>query len=278
MEQAFRCAAGHAFDIAKEGYVNLLAPQHRRSKDPGYSKEMIAGRRDFFDAGHYRPLADDVAALIAGYLPTSSERLVVDAGCGEGYYLRRLRATLAAIGAEDRLVLCGLDISKHGIRIAAKRDPSGLYAVAGTFHLPLCPPVWIVLLAHFSPVSAPTSGGWCDPAVSCSSADPGRATSSASNSCCTTRRHCMSRPMPSRARPASNLVATHRIRHQLALRGPGQVANLLLMTPYYWSEDPATRDRLASLEVMDTEIDVLVHAYRRTPTAESELGPDRTGL
>ena len=135
VEQAFRCVAGHAFDIAKEGYVNLLAPQHRRSKDPGYSKEMIAGRRDFFDAGHYRPLADNVAALIAGYLPTSSERLVVDAGCGEGYYLRRLRATLAAIGAEDSdgPVRAGHLQTRHPHRGEAR----SVGAVRGRRHLPL---------------------------------------------------------------------------------------------------------------------------------------------
>jgi 23S rRNA (guanine745-N1)-methyltransferase len=267
VEQAFRCPTGHAFDIAKEGYVNLLVPQHRRSKDPGYSKQMIAGRRDFLDAGHYRPLADDVAALITGYLPTSSDRLVVDAGCGEGYYLRRLRATLAATDAADRTVLCGLDLSKHGIRIAAKRDPSGLYAVAGTFHMPLMPASVDLLLTHFSPVSPADFGRVVRPGGVVLIGGPGENHLFGLKQLLynTPARHDPTGTLT--GEPGFEAIATHRISHKLALRGPGQVANLLLMTPYYWSADSATRDRLASLEALDTEIDVLVHAYRRTSTA-----------
>ncbi|MGH3905207.1 MAG: putative RNA methyltransferase, partial [Pseudonocardiaceae bacterium] len=153
-DRTFRCVNGHVFDVAREGYVNLLLPQHRHSKDPGYSKEMIAGRRDFFDAGHYQILADGVAEAIGSYLPGHAERVVVDAGCGEGYYLRRLRARLSEQGQNESTVLCGMDISKHAIRVAVKRDPRGLYAVAGTYRMPVLPDRVDVLLTHFSPVSA----------------------------------------------------------------------------------------------------------------------------
>lgn len=136
-DRTFRCVNGHVFDVAREGYVNLLLPQQRHSKDPGYSKEMIAGRRDFFDAGHYQILADGIAEAIISYLPGDAERVVVDAGCGEGYYLRRLRARLGEQGKNGSTVLCGMDISTHAIRVAAKRDPRGLYAVAGTYRMPV---------------------------------------------------------------------------------------------------------------------------------------------
>jgi len=66
------------------------------------------------------------------------------------------------------------------------------------------------------------------------------------------------------------LIQSHAIRYPLALRGPEQVANLLLMTPYFWSADRTTRDRLAALDHLDTEVDVVVHAYRRT--AEASVG------
>src|SRR5690349_17865216 len=73
VDRAFRCANGHTFDVAREGYVNLLLAQHRRSKDPGYSKQMIASRRAFFEASHYQRLADEIAALIVSYLPDRSD-------------------------------------------------------------------------------------------------------------------------------------------------------------------------------------------------------------
>ncbi len=267
-ERTFRCDRAHEFDVAREGYVNLLAPQHRRSKDPGYSRDMIAGRRDFFDAGHYRPLADDVAGLVAGYLPPAETlRLVLDAGCGEGYYLRRLRPRLNTDGPMDSTVLCGLDISKHAIRVAAKRDPKGLYAVAGTYHMPVLPDRVDVLLTHFSPVSAVDFRRVLRPNGVVLIGGPGED-------------HLFSLKQllyetPAAHEPADTLAgeagfelaATHRISHKLSLRGPGQVANLLRMTPYYWSVDAAKQALLAELDALDTEIDVVVHAYRRTTTA-----------
>jgi 23S rRNA (guanine745-N1)-methyltransferase len=267
-ERTFRCDHGHLFDVAREGYVNLLAPQHRRSKDPGYSKDMIAGRRDFFDAGHYQPLADDVAGLVAAYLPAArTDRLVLDAGCGEGYYLRRLRARLDGDELTDRTILCGLDISKHAIRVAAKRDPDGLYAVAGTYNMPVVPDRVDVLLTHFSPVSAVDFRRVVRRYGVVLVGGPGE-------------HHLFSLKQllydtPAAHVPASTLageagfelVGTHRMIHRVSLRGPGQVANLLRMTPYYWSADAAKQAQLADLDALDTEIDVVVHAYRRTTTA-----------
>jgi hypothetical protein len=60
------------------------------------------------------------------------------------------------------------------------------------------------------------------------------------------------------------LINTHVIRYPLALRGPGQAANLLLMTPYFWSVDVETRARVSALDALDTEVDVVVYTYQRT--------------
>lgn len=57
---SLRCADGHCFDLAAQGYVNLLPVQNKRSLDPGDSKEMVAARRRFLEAGHYQPIADAV--------------------------------------------------------------------------------------------------------------------------------------------------------------------------------------------------------------------------
>ena len=260
--QSSRCVNGHVFDIAREGYINLLLPQHRRSKDPGYNKEMIAGRRDFFDAGHYQALADGVAVVTVSYLPDSAERVVVDAGCGEGYYLRRLRARLVGQGQEESTVLCGIDISKHAIRVAAKRDPRGLYAVAGTYRMPVLPERVDVLLTHFSPVSAADFRRVLRPGGVLLVGGPGENHLYSFKELLydAPARH---EPVPTLADESGfELINVHRIQYKLALRGPGEVANLLGMTPYYWSVDQATQGRLAELDSLDTEVDVVVHAYR----------------
>lgn len=278
-DRTFRCVNAHTFDVAKEGYVNLLLAQHRRSKDPGYSKEMIAARRDFFDAGHYQPLADGVADAIISYLPDAAEGVILDAGCGEGYYLRRLRARLAEKDQERGTVRCGVDISKHGIRVAARRDPRGVYAVAGTYRMPVLPNRVDVLLTHFSPVSAADFRRVVRPGGVVCVGGPGE------DHLFSLKELLYETPAPFEPTdaladdPGFEPITAHRIRYKLALRGTGQVANLLAMTPFYWSVDQATQTRLAEMDALDTEVDVVVHAYRRAvdEPAGAERQPECPG-
>ncbi|MEZ5573958.1 MAG: methyltransferase domain-containing protein [Halioglobus sp.] len=137
-EQQLRCDNGHSFDIARQGYVNLLRPADKRSRDPGDSKAMIAARQSFLDAGHYHPLATALAELLLPLLP--AESVIVDAGCGEGYYLAQLHAQLSARpGADQRLpAMIGFDISKWAVQ-AATRRPIATWLVASNRHIPLAP-------------------------------------------------------------------------------------------------------------------------------------------
>ena len=116
---SLRCADGHCFDLAAQGYVNLLPVQNKRSLDPGDSKEMVAARRRFLEAGHYQPIADAVARAVLAAAAPGRTLTCLDAGCGEGYYLRQLAA---AAGNAHPLALLGLDISKWAVQAAAKRD------------------------------------------------------------------------------------------------------------------------------------------------------------
>lgn len=120
--------------MAAQGYTNLLPVQRKRSLDPGDSKEMVAARRRFLAAGHYQPIADAVArALLAG-LPADTRVRCLDAGCGEGYYLRRLAAVA---GAGRTLAILGLDISKWAVLAAAKQDRRPTWVVGSNANLPV---------------------------------------------------------------------------------------------------------------------------------------------
>ena len=84
---AVRCPAGHSFDRAKEGYVNLLLVSRMHSKIPGDSKEMVAARNRFLNGGGYAPFAAELARLCAELARKKGGVLhILDAGCGEGYY------------------------------------------------------------------------------------------------------------------------------------------------------------------------------------------------
>jgi 23S rRNA (guanine745-N1)-methyltransferase len=260
----YRCGNGHTFDIAHDGYVNLLLAQQKRSRDPGYSREMLRGRRRFFDAGHYELLADSLAKLILRYLPPEGQdRLVLDAGCGEGYYLRRLRDALAHSG-QDQVAMCGLDISKYGIQMAARRDSEGVYAVAGTYRMPVLPSRVDVLLTHFSPVSAEDFRRVVRPGGVVLVGSPGEEHLYALKQLIYAEPE---RHKPHDAlfdEPKFELIAEHRIRYPLVVSGEGRVADLLVMTPFYWSVFTEVRDRLAKLDQLDTQVDVVIRAYRRS--------------
>ncbi len=113
------CAKGHSFDVAKSGYVNLLQPQERRSRNPGDTPAALAGRRRLHDRGVTAPLL----AAISGVIAASPEDLVLDAGCGDGFYL----GTLAG---QSGFNAHGVDISVPAIDAAARRYPECEWIVA----------------------------------------------------------------------------------------------------------------------------------------------------
>src|SRR5712691_10662008 len=80
------CTRGHSFDIARSGYINLLQPQERRSKTPGDAAEAVAARRRLHDRGVTAPLLHSIAELA----DLTNDAVVLDAGCGDGYYLGSL--------------------------------------------------------------------------------------------------------------------------------------------------------------------------------------------
>lgn len=118
-----RCANGHSFDRAKQGYLNLLPVQNKRSKNPGDSKEMVKARREWLSLGFYEPIVAGIAQLLDGV-----SAKVLDAGCGEGYYTSALAQYCGEI--------CGSDISKEAVLSAARQYPKIEFTVASNRDLP----------------------------------------------------------------------------------------------------------------------------------------------
>ena len=113
------CSRGHSFDVARTGYVNLLQPQDRRSKEPGDTAAAVAARRRLHDRGVTEPLLNAVAEFANG----SPNDAVFDAGCGDGYYLGSLAQR---IGFDAH----GVDISIPAVNAAAQRYPACEWIVA----------------------------------------------------------------------------------------------------------------------------------------------------
>lgn len=132
-DRVYQCPQNHQFDIAKEGYVNLMPAHHKRSRDPGDNKEMMQARRRFLDHDHYHPMREQVASLCQQFIQESDAN-ILDIGCGEGYYTAHIAHSLAQVAPKSHVY--GLDISKIAVRYAAKRYPICNFSVASSYRLP----------------------------------------------------------------------------------------------------------------------------------------------
>ena len=136
---AWRCVQGHCFDVARQGYVNLLTVTQKHSRHPGDTWEMVAARRAFLDAGWYVPIAKTLADLVRRFCPEVAS--VLDAGCGEGYYLSQLGWVPGRWGS---------DISRDAVRYAAARDRGAHWLTATAAHLPFADGGFDCVLSMFA--------------------------------------------------------------------------------------------------------------------------------
>lgn len=113
------CPRGHSFDVARSGYINLLQPQDRRSKQPGDSADAVAARRRLHERGVTAPLL----SAILDFIKPDARDAILDAGCGDGFYL-------GSIARETRCQGHGVDISIPAVNAAAKRFPECEWIVA----------------------------------------------------------------------------------------------------------------------------------------------------
>lgn len=133
------CENNHSFDVARQGYVNLLTVQQKHSLNPGDTREMVLARRQFLEAGYYLPIGDTLKKLVSQYAPSAQS--VLDVGCGEGYYLSHLTHIRSQVG---------IDISKEAVRCAAAKYKNSLWLTATASHLPFADHSFDCLLSMFA--------------------------------------------------------------------------------------------------------------------------------
>ena len=250
----WRCVNGHSYDQAKEGYVNLLLAQHKRSKEPGDNKEMILARRAFLEQGYYQPLADKLADLITQYSEASSITLF-DAGCGEGYYLNHIlnlleNARLSCLGL-------GCDISKVAVQKAAKNCSKAMFSVASTYNLPLPDDSVDVVIQVFAPSSdqevarvLKAGGIWLK-------VNPAQHHLQQLKTLI--YQHAHAHVAVNAKHQDFELVAQQTLAFPLNLNTPQARSDLLKMTPFYWSANEASQQRFAEYDgLIEAAFDIQV--------------------
>lgn len=255
----WRCPAGHSFDIASQGHTHLLPVQNKRSRDPGDSKEMVAARRRFLNGGHYQPLAAALSRATLADLPAMATAACLDAGCGEGYYLRQLAA---ATGDGQTLALLGLDISKWAVLSAAKQDKRPNWVVGSNARLPVQAGTLDRLLCIFGfPVYSEFARVLkADGQLLQLDAGPDHLRE--------LREIIYPALKPERAadtQPPAGFtsLSTEVVCYRLDLAGRETIADLLAMTPHLYRANAERRALAAELTALSVTVDVRLTRFRR---------------
>ncbi|HDK8954308.1 TPA: methyltransferase domain-containing protein [Acinetobacter baumannii] len=140
VSKTWRCEQGHSYDIAKQGYVNLHVVQHKHSKNPGDTPESVDARRAFLQGGYYQPLQQAVVHL----LKDLKAKIVLDIGCGEGYYTSAMQQVIEQC--------IGVDIAKNAVQRAAKLNDKVTWVVGTGATLPVIDQSMDVCTSLFSPI------------------------------------------------------------------------------------------------------------------------------
>lgn len=247
-----RTSKHHCFDFSASGYVNFAPPSQSLSGD---SKDAVRSRTRFLDGGYYAPVRDAVCELIKDYC---ADGLVVDAGCGEGYYTTAM--------ADACPFVFGCDLSKFGIDAAAKRArrkgmQNALFAVSGLYELPLRDQSASGVVSIFAPcaedeflrVLAP--GGVLITAAAGENHLLGLKRAVYDEVYKNTVREDMPRQM--------RCLEEKRISFSICLEDNNTIRDLFSMTPYYYRTGEKDLEKLAALTRLETEVDVTVSVYQK---------------
>lgn len=253
-----KCRNGHCFDLARQGYVNLLRSQKSSAARHGDDKMMVSARTAFLDAGYYAPLREKIGEWTLECIKDGA--VILDAGCGEGYYTSYIRALLQNGGLSAKI--CGMDISKEAVLACAKRDNAIELAVASVFAIPAANDSADLLLNLFAPDAIREFSRILRDGAVLFRAYPGP-------------RHLWELKKAVYEHPYENETGTltlpgFELYRQTTLHFPlvldkaPYIQNLFRMTPYYYKTSKEDQQKLSALSHLETEAEFTLVLYQKT--------------
>ena len=256
-DSRYLCPKGHTFDRAAAGYVHLLPANKMHSKDPGDDKAMATARNRFLSGGYYAPLCDALADLALQYAPDHPS--ILDAGCGEGYYSAAIFKALAEAGKSPRMA--GVDLSKHALKRAAKREKNAEFAVASVYDLPVPDRSADLLFNCFSPLALEEFQRVLRPGGVYVYVVPGE------KHLWEMKEILYENPYPNTEKrtpyPGFQYLEVREVDERIHLPNQEPIADLFQMTPYVWRTPKEGIDRLHSLDSLDLTISFRIHVFRK---------------
>ena len=247
---SLKCENGHCFDVASEGYVNLVLGKI----SGGDSPDMCRARHDFLNAGYYEPFAKGISSVIKEF----SASKICDAGCGEGYYSRVIKSE-----NEDAEIV-GFDLAKTSVKYASKaekgKDDPIKYAVCGIFDMPLADKSYDALISVFAPVPDKEAHRILKDDGIMLVCHPGK-------------EHLSGLKALVYDTPYDNeetetvyeefkKIRDERVRYDVTVARK-HISSLFLMTPYYWKTSKADAEKLDSADLLETTLDFIISIYRK---------------
>ncbi len=238
-----KCLKGHSFDIAKQGYVNLLL-DNSQNKRHGDDKLMVEARTSFLEKGYYAPLRDALCGIIG------SGHKILDAGCGEGYYTEAF--------AENNTV-CGIDISKDALKVAAKRCKSASFAVASIADIPVPDESQDVVVSIFAPDSNEEFQRVLKPNGRLITVLPMEKHLFELKSAVYDQPYL--NPSVDTVRDGFELISSKEIKYSIALDCNEDIVSLFKMTPYYYKTGISDQEKLNSVNTLTTTVEFFIAEY-----------------
>lgn len=249
--KSYGCENNHSFDKAKQGYVNLLPVQAKRSKEPGDNKAMVQARRAFLDKGFYQPLVDTMLALYRKYGDDSKP--VFDAGCGEGFYTHQHKTLSNTV--------YGIDIAKETIKIAAKRYSECHFSVATLSDLPFNDEYFGWLYSVYAPILEAEFTRILEPKGYLLTVSPAEHHLFELKSLIyqQANKHDISK----KPIEALTLVHEEQLNYKMNFTDSNDILNLLAMTPFAFKATPELIEHLSQLNKFTCQADFILRLYQK---------------
>lgn len=256
-ERAYRCPSGHNYDISKEGYTHLLPANQKHSAAPGDDKGMAVARRDFLSKEYYSPLLKTLCSQILSL--SGDSPVILDTGCGEGYYTAGIFQSLCAAGKMPQMA--GIDISKSILRYAAKREKGIEFAVASSYHLPIADQSIDILLNCFSPLALEEFQRVLKPGGYFLYVVP------AARHLWELKQVLYDEPYLNEEKETPydgfDYVSIVPVEGIMDLSSQEDIHALFQMTPYYWKTPKSGSQRLAALQQLSCRLSFRIHIFKK---------------
>ena len=281
-QRSLVCAQNHTFDIAKQGYINLLPVQQKKSLAPGDNKEMVLARKKFLGLGYYQPLVNTLVESCTQHLntvhrnkQTETAPVILDAGCGEGYYTVKLHNALA-IQYPD-LTTYGFDIAKPAVIEAAKRNKFLSCFVSTIKAIPIATQSCDLIISVFSPMQPSQFQRLLKPSGSLMILCAGKNHLHQLKSLLydNTSEYNEDKFL---AQMDSHFTLSKRIPIQQAMemKSNHDILSLLAMTPHFWRTSPEAKKQLDCIQQLAVDIDVQLLQFTPKPPIEQDANNSGT--